>query len=200
MNIKKCTDYELVEAYTVYRNNKAFDEIFQRYFDSTFRFVFSRIEDRQATEDICSETFLTLMDVIKNLREDANLKSFIIGIAVNKMRQSTAKKIKLNEVFLHEDFFQEEEEGIQNNYVNRRQLRVVLSSLPEKERIVLEAKYLEGLSTQDIAAKIGTTSNNIRVIHHRALKKAADIANILLIKENEQTTSQICLNTGISEV
>src|SRR5262249_2328721 len=53
----------------------------------------------------------------------------------------------------------------------------LLSRLPERFRQILELRFLRGLSVRQAAAEMGVTSGNARVLQHRALRLAAELAD-----------------------
>ncbi|HXM54500.1 MAG TPA: sigma-70 family RNA polymerase sigma factor [Candidatus Dormibacteraeota bacterium] len=52
----------------------------------------------------------------------------------------------------------------------------VLARLPERFRRILELRFLGGLSVGQAAAELGVTAGNARVLQHRALRRAAELA------------------------
>ena len=55
----------------------------------------------------------------------------------------------------------------------------ILESLPARYRQVLELRVMEGRSIRDTADEMGTSPGNVKVLQHRALKKALAIADEL---------------------
>jgi RNA polymerase sigma-70 factor (ECF subfamily) len=49
-----------------------------------------------------------------------------------------------------------------------------VNGLPEREASVLRMSYMEDRAADDIAARLGLSSGNVRVIRSRALAKVAD--------------------------
>ena len=56
-----------------------------------------------------------------------------------------------------------------------RALRL-LEPLPDRFRQILELRFLRGLSVRQAAAEMGVTAGNARVLQHRALRRAAELA------------------------
>jgi len=50
----------------------------------------------------------------------------------------------------------------------------LLEQLPENYRTVLVCRLLEGLSVAETARRMGTSEGNVKVLQHRALKRAAE--------------------------
>jgi RNA polymerase sigma-70 factor (ECF subfamily) len=52
--------------------------------------------------------------------------------------------------------------------------RQMLSSLPERQRLIVEAISIEGHSARDVGVRLGLSEGAVRVALHRALKALAD--------------------------
>ena len=52
----------------------------------------------------------------------------------------------------------------------------VLELLPDRFRQILELRFLRGLSVRESAKEMGVTASNARVLQHRALKRAGELA------------------------
>jgi len=177
------TDNQLVEDYVKNSSKEAFQEIFTRYFKYTYRYVFGRVGQRETCEDIVSETFLTLISVIKNFDNKAKLSTFIIGIAINKMRQYFANKTKLNEtelkeecIFIEDGVYEDEDEEQANDVDDKQSKTMVdvkplLAGLSDSYRQVLTARFLDCKSIRETAKELSLSLENVRVIQFRALTK-----------------------------
>jgi RNA polymerase sigma-70 factor (ECF subfamily) len=53
--------------------------------------------------------------------------------------------------------------------------RALLAQLPEHYRAVLSYRLLEGLSVAETARRMGTSEGNVKILQHRALKRAAEL-------------------------
>ena len=53
--------------------------------------------------------------------------------------------------------------------------RALLARLPENYRTVLSHRVLEGLSVAETARRMGTSEANVKILQHRALKRAAEL-------------------------
>jgi RNA polymerase sigma-70 factor (ECF subfamily) len=58
-------------------------------------------------------------------------------------------------------------------YETQRDVSVVLSQLPEKQRQIVQMVKLEGLSVQEVAQHMGMTESAVKVTTHRAIKAMA---------------------------
>jgi RNA polymerase sigma-70 factor (ECF subfamily) len=53
--------------------------------------------------------------------------------------------------------------------------RALLAQLPEHYRAVLSYRLLDGLSVAETARRMGTSEGNVKILQHRALKRAAEL-------------------------
>lgn len=176
------SDEECIQVFLSKKDKDAFGEIFNRYFDDTYRFVYSRVGNKLWTEEITSDTFYTLIEALKTFNKEAHIKTFIFGIALNKIRQFWQKKYARHEVKLFEDVILTDdlEEAEKDNEHLSKILSEVLGKLPEKYRMVLEERFINEKSIKETAVTLKLSEANVRVIQSRALKKATEIGEKLL--------------------
>jgi RNA polymerase sigma factor (sigma-70 family) len=53
----------------------------------------------------------------------------------------------------------------------------ILAELPDRYRQVLQLRFLEACSLKEVAAELGVTVGNVKVLQHRALRQAATVAD-----------------------
>jgi RNA polymerase sigma factor (sigma-70 family) len=126
------------------------------------------------------------MEVIDNYDGSSKLKTFIIGIALNKIRQYHDKINRLDEVSLDEEIIVDQENALSEDNLNKESknldelrdiLERVFNKLSDRYRKVLKLAYIKNLSTAEMAKELETSNGNIRVLKHRAINKATEIAN-----------------------
>jgi RNA polymerase sigma-70 factor (ECF subfamily) len=186
-SVKSYSDQKLVEEYIKYKNQDAFAEVFERYFDDVYRFIYAKVGKKEWAEDLTSETFIVLLKSIDKFDHSSKLKSFIIGIAVNKIRQFWQKKYKDKEEILYEDQIvcleNDDEISIEDEEKREHLLAMldqVLEKLPENYRHVLTERFINELNIKQTAQKLKISEENVRVMQYRALKKAAEIGGELI--------------------
>jgi len=182
-NFQKHSDEECVDLFLSKNDKNAFGEIFSRYFDDVYRFVYSRVGSKLWTEEIVSDTFYTLIDALKSYKKRAHIKTYILGIALNKIKQFWQRKYAQREVRLNDNLILintsiEDENG--NNEQLSKIVPMILENLPEKYKLVLRERFLNEKSIKQTANILGLSKENVRVIQSRALKKATEIGEKLL--------------------
>jgi RNA polymerase sigma-70 factor (ECF subfamily) len=178
-------DETLLHEFVNRNNIDAFGLIYEKYVKDVYRIVYMRVGKKSQAEDIVSDTFETLLKILENFRADSSLKTFIIGVAINKVRQywqkSRADGLPLNEeVLIAEEDDEIDFEIAERSVAEAHELvSSVLGSLETPYGEVLKARFITGLSIRETAEKLNLSEANVRVIQHRALKKAADLIGTL---------------------
>jgi len=139
-----------------------------------FRYAMARIGIREEAEDVTQETCLALADALPRFDGDASrFTSFVFGIASNKVLMSQRSRGRRPEVAVAEvPETSSAAPGPAETMEREDALRGLIGKLkilPDRHRDVLLLRVVAELSTEEVAAVIGTTAANVRVIQHRAL-------------------------------
>ena len=124
------------------------------------------------SEDIVQETLL-VMHLKRDSWDDTQpLEPWLRAIAHHKLvdqlrRQGFRDHVDIDE---HADTLAAPEAGETGASADARQM---LSSLPERQRDIVEAISIEGRSARDVGVRLGMSEGAVRVALHRALKALA---------------------------
>lgn len=170
---------------------KAFLEAFDTHADALFRHALYRISDREKAYDLTQDTYLKAWDYVAQGGEVRQYKSFLYRILHNLIIDEYRKKSprSLDEMLddeatapgiealmaegsVHEAEDKLDEEGLLD------QIRSHIPELPEHYRVALTLRFIDGLSTSEIADAIGVSENVVSVRIHRGVAKLRDICNI----------------------
>ena len=173
----------------------AFDNLVTRYTNDVFGLLFRITEDAEEAGDLTQETFLSVFKAVKNFRGDADLKTWLFRIAINKSRnrfrwwkrRKREKTISLDAPFGDSDTpIHETLSGSHANpeekILQREREKVLAKALNGLADIFKEAVVLcdiEGLSYEEIASvleiNIGTVKSRIARGREELRKKLVDI-------------------------
>ncbi len=162
----------------------AFNEVYLLFRDSVYSFANRMLGVGAAAEDITQETFMFLLEhPEKYLRERGSLKSFLCGVARNRILHYLRKHEKNLEISWDED-----EDFIEPVDTNRLDPLLILlekefmlkveeslASLPPLQREVVILRELEELSYEEIAEISGENINTVKVRLHRARRTLAKL-------------------------
>lgn len=138
-----------------------------------YRYVSYRLEDEQAREDITSETFVRLLDVLnKRGYTIQDLRAWLIGTAAHLVSDHYRRQYRRPEsdLALHEDLpdGHTPEHAAEQNQV-RREVRQAMLKLTEDQQHVLALRFSQELSLEETAQLLGKSVNAVKVLQFRAL-------------------------------
>ena len=180
--IRKDEDYDLVQAINAGQVDR-FAELVDRYEKKLYNFGLRMCGNPQDAEDMMQDTFLNVFRYLKRFRYETKLKNWIYRIATSACikRRRKSKFAPKRELSLDE-FMPGDGEGIPRevpdwaNVPLERLLDEELSktvkkgidSLPEKYRMIVLLRDIEGFSTAEASQILDLTESNVKVRLHRA--------------------------------
>lgn len=149
-----------------------FEQVYQTYFKSVYRYIRRLSGDEQLAEEITSETFVQVMRSIGSFRGDCDLRVWICQIAKNTYYTHLKKQNRIaaldEEAWLAlADPAAPVEERLDGKEDAQR-IRALLHDLPEPYKEVFMWRTLGELSFAEIGALYGKTANWACVTYHRA--------------------------------
>ena len=151
-------DSELIRK-TLKGDTEAFGILVQRYKTKVFHMAFSMTRNREAADDLTQEIFLKAYQALRRFRFQAEFGTWLYRIAVNHARDFLRREkrvtavLRRNAASIHP--VQEEDASLRERRREQERmkkiLRDVLATLPEKYRIILTLRDIQGLAYGDIA-------------------------------------------------
>ncbi|NPV59100.1 MAG: sigma-70 family RNA polymerase sigma factor [Actinobacteria bacterium] len=153
----------------------AFAELYERYVDDVYGFVLRRVGDASVAEDITARVFEKALRGIGDFEwKGASFFSWLARIATNTVvdhyrREGRAKRVNIEEVLPVLEGTDDPTEGIER-LEERKLILEAMRRLPERQRALLELKFMDELDTETMAGMLGCSRGNLAVRLHRALK------------------------------
>lgn len=144
---------------------KAFSLLYQKYYTDLYRFAFCLMKSSHAAEDAVSSAVLKAYENLGKLRKNDSFKSWIFQITANECHS----QLKKTSVYLEDSSYTEPcaaEEG----YLTP-ELKEMLASLSEEERLVITLSVFTGYNSREIAALLHKKEGTIRSMKSRSLTK-----------------------------
>jgi len=156
---------------------KQFIEAYDKYADAIFRYCYYRVFDREKAKDLLQETYCRAWKYVLSKKEVKNMRAFLYKIANNIIiDQSRKKKVSSLDQMMEKGFTPTASSSIQGeNYLLGNDVVGIVKTLPEKYRDVILMKYMDDLSTKEIAFALNETEDNIYVRISRGLSKVKEI-------------------------
>lgn len=156
------------------KNPKAFGELYEKYFDRIFNYVFRQTDDEELTADLCSQTFLSALRNLERYEfRGVPFSAWLYKIASNEVNKHYRKQ-KSNKVFSIEELRIREliaqtnadwEEEIIERLMN------YLKDLPTEMLEVLELRFFEDKDFKEIAFILDITESGAKMRTYRALDR-----------------------------
>lgn len=168
MKSNPTSDSILVSDY-INGNENALEILVLRHKDRLYNFIFSKVFDRDLTEDIFQDTFIK---VIKNLKlnkynEEGKFLPWVMRIAHNLVIDHFRKNKRIPKFDNSGDFdifsvISDGDLNIENKIIKTQieaNLSEIIYSLPEDQREVLEMRMYRDMSFKEIAENTGVSIN-----------------------------------------
>ena len=178
----KDKDFELIRAINSGQYDR-FPDLVKRYEQKLYNFCLRMCRDPADAEDTVQETFLNVFRYLKDFRYETKFKNWLYRIAASTCikRRRKSKFAPERELSLDEFYPQEESEPANQvpnwalmpldkllNHELLDQINQAIFSLPEKYRLVIVLRDIEGFSTAETSQILNVSPANVKVRLHRA--------------------------------
>ena len=176
------SDAQLVELASA-GDQQAFEYLFTRYRDALTRLFEQRLGDRDIASDLLQETFIKVYIHLDKYSKGYTFGQWIYAIARNTLVDHLRRR--MDDISIDERFRSPQattptpEESVIINQ-SRTHFYAALDELSEEYRQVIEMRFLEEYSYEEIAERLGKPLNTIKTQIRRA---RAAICKIILEKE-----------------
>ncbi len=160
-------------------NADAFGQLYEKYIDQIYNYIFFRTSNGKDAEDICSRVFLRALKHIERYEDrgypfSAWLYRIAHNLVVNWYRDSE----RSDEISLADQYPPPTIEGTIEDRLEKkdeeRQLMAIINSLPEDRKELLILKHVEDLTNYEIGQIMDRTEGAIKALYHRTLESLRD--------------------------
>jgi RNA polymerase sigma-70 factor (ECF subfamily) len=158
----------------------AFGQLYDRYVDLVFRYIYYRVGDRSTAEDFTSETFLRALRRIGSFTwTGRDIGAWFVTIARNIVLdhvKSSRYRLEVTTAdMLDEDRAEDgPEDAVLDSVTNAELLRCVRMLNPDQQECIV-LRFLQGLSVAETAAMMGKNDGAIKALQHRAVRRLATL-------------------------
>jgi|TARA_B110000902_G_scaffold236393_1_gene282490 RNA polymerase sigma factor (sigma-70 family) len=165
---KKETDSSLVKSY-IEGNEYSLEILIKRHQQRLYSFIYSKIQDRDLTEDVFQDTFIKVIRTLKkgNYNEEGKFLPWVMRIAHNLIidhfrksnRMPTFKNTDEFDIFsvLGDGNLNAEKKIIQEQIYS--DVRDLVKELPEEQKEVLIMRMYKDMSFKEISENTGVSIN-----------------------------------------
>jgi len=149
------------------------ESVYQDNASWVYRTLFARVGNRADAEDLTAEVFLAALRPLRLTASVAEVRAYLRATARTVLAAHWRETLG-REITSIEDVEQpaDSEEAISTA---PQRVAQVLDRLPDRYRLILESRFLQGNSIKESAAQLGISVANAKVLQHRALRLAAQV-------------------------
>ena len=142
--------------------------------EMVYAFIYARVGNRADAEDLTQQV---AMKAIPRLRQGAPasaIRGYLFATARSVLGGFWSTRLGLSESELHDDLALVTPTG-EFNEESATRAHLILASLSDNYRRVLELRFLHGYSLKEVAAEMRSTVGAVKVMQLRALRAAAKV-------------------------
>lgn len=165
-------DSELVSAYLA-GDTRAFTELYERYVERIYNFVYFKVHQRELAEDLTSQTFMKAFERMNQFRDDrGTFSAWIHTIARNGITdhfRSLHTSKPLEDAW---DLASDDDTAKHaTDDIAVEQIRSVLQTLSADQRDVLLLRLWNGYSFAEVADALGKTEAACKMAYKRGIER-----------------------------
>jgi RNA polymerase sigma-70 factor (ECF subfamily) len=163
----------------------AFVELYQLYVNEIHHYLRNQVGDPDDAEDLTSETFLRVVRSLDRFAGRSSFRTWLYEVARNQLRDHWRANGRRPMASVDVESLAAQEPEPAGRSAATDLGRRILDELPANYRQVLQLRILDGRSVRDTAEELGKSDTNVKVLTHRALRKAAEVASRLESSRDE---------------
>ncbi len=173
------------------RDQKAFTQLYEGYFDRIYRYVALRIGDKAEAEDMTQQVFLNALQSISSFQwKGVPFSAWLYRIAHNQVVDYLRKKTKRPATLLDDSLNISDSNNKDSNpqlmtehSLDIEQLLSATRRLTEAQREVISLRFTSELSTAEVAKIMGKSQGAVKALQHSAI---VALRKTLLVGTNEE--------------
>ena len=168
MNTKPLSDAQLVNNY-ITGQESALTQLINRHQQRLYGFIFSKVYDRDVTEDIFQDTFIKVIKTLKKgkYNEQGKFLPWVMRIAHNLIIDFFRKNNRMPKFKNKDDFdifslISDGSSSAEYKLIDQQisdDLYLLLEELPEDQRTVIKMRMYQDMSFKEISENTGVSIN-----------------------------------------
>jgi RNA polymerase sigma factor (sigma-70 family) len=159
-------------------NSEAFGLLYERSLDRVYRYIYFRVTDEETAQDLTSKVFLKAWESLPRFKAGASpFIAWLYTIAHNavidhyRTKRQTAPLDEIISLPSSDPLPDEQYDSLSA----ARSLRESLQQLTSLQRDVVTMKLIDGMNTEEIAARLHKSCGAIRALQMRGLQALAKV-------------------------
>ncbi len=176
---RKSGEEGLAAVEQIKMNEQDFQTLYEENLSLIYRYVFSKVGNREEAEDLTSQIFMKAVRGVQTERGAFSVQKWLFQVARTTIADYWRARYRIAtsslDALLEAGWEGPTEYEPTLSATPAEVVQNLLQALPEHYREVLTCRFLLNLSIRETAGKLGLTEANVKVLQFRALKRAADL-------------------------
>ncbi|WP_143962308.1 RNA polymerase sigma factor [Litoribacter populi] len=186
---KALEDFELIDRAVGHKDQQAFATLMKRYKKAVYFMILKMIRDADDADDLTMEAFAKAFKNLHKFKKDYTFSTWLFRIATNNtidfIRKKKLKTMSLNNTLTDDGGnsvnidVEDDENNPQDEFIKSQRIemvRIFVDKLPAKYRKLVQLRYFDELSYDEIAAELDKPLGTVKAQLHRSRELLFEIA------------------------
>ncbi|WP_071460007.1 RNA polymerase sigma factor SigX [Bacillus massilinigeriensis] len=171
--------------------DSVFEQLYEKYHQAVFQFLFYMVKSREQAEDLMQEVYIRVFKSYRQFEGKSSEKTWLFSIAKNVAidhfrkqqgwKQRIFGKVEIISAQVQDCRPLPEEIALQKEEIRMMYKCIDLCTIDQ--RMVILFRYIHELSISETAQALGWTESKVKTVQHRALKSLKKYMEEMIEKE-----------------
>lgn len=171
--------------------HSVFQQLYEKYHQDVFQFIFYMVKDRETAEDLMQEVYIKVLNSYNRFEGKSSERTWLYSIArntaIDHFRKHKSWKQRIFENFdWSRDTISDNQPLPEEIAELNDEMKAIYNSLNQctvDQRMVLILRHVQVLSINETAEVLGWTASKVKTTQHRALKAVRAVLEESIRKE-----------------
>jgi RNA polymerase sigma factor (sigma-70 family) len=186
---KALEDFDLIDKAVQEKDQQAYATLMKRYKKAVYFMVLKMIRDADDAEDLTMEAFAKAFRNLHKFKKDFTFSTWLFRIATNNtidfIRKKKLKTMSLNTTLSDDGGnpvnidVEDDDKNPQDEFIKSQRIemvRIFVDKLPAKYRKLVQLRYFDELSYEEIAQELDKPLGTVKAQLHRSRELLYEIA------------------------
>ena len=186
---KALEDFDLIDKAVLEKDQQAFATLMKRYKKAVYFMILKMIRDADDAEDLTMEAFAKAFRNLERFKKDYTFSTWLFRIATNNtidfIRKKKLKTMSLNNTMSDDSGnsvnidVEDDDNNPQDEFIRSQRIemvRIFVDKLPAKYRKLVQLRYFDELSYEEIAQELDKPLGTVKAQLHRSRELLYEIA------------------------
>jgi RNA polymerase sigma-70 factor (ECF subfamily) len=187
---KALEDFDLIDKAVLEKVQQAYATLMKRYKKAVYFMILKMIRDADDAEDLTMEAFAKAFRNLERFKKDYTFSTWLFRIATNNaidfIRKKKLKTMSLNNTLSDDSGnsvtidVEDDENNPQDELIRSQRIemvRIFVDKLPAKYRKLVQLRYFDELSYEEIAVELDKPLGTVKAQLHRSRELLFEIAS-----------------------